>query len=434
MYKVSKFTFCCLNSNHELLLYNTFEGTRSFCKFQNDKLWDVFHEKKHLELNQQVFEKLITKGIIVDEAADEDKKLLYKIIDTVKSDKLILFINPTQECNFRCRYCYESFSYGKMSSYIQEKIVRYVRENIHKYSGLYVSWFGGEPLLAMDCIKYLSEQFIKICNFNKRRFEASITTNGYLLSVATFCDLLKYHINHYQVTLDGSEEIHDAYRVTAGGNKSFARIVNNLKDIKALKRGDFLITIRSNFTLESYKKIEDFLAILEEFCYNDTRFNVSVFKAGNWLQMAQKEILEQLIEDKEIMRKIYTSILNSPRKINLSTLFLEPGSGVCYAGKLNNYLICSDGSIHKCTVNFEDAQTAVGILEKGKITHNNNFYSMLSDFRYCKKINSCVNAPICMGNPCPLKIKSDQSCSYFSELLDIIMQIFDKQNEFELLG
>jgi uncharacterized protein len=54
-----------------------------------------------------------------------------------------------------------------MSKNIQDEIIQFVKENIHKYTGLHVAWFGGEPLLATNCINYLSENFIKICHFKK---------------------------------------------------------------------------------------------------------------------------------------------------------------------------------------------------------------------------------------------------------------------------
>lgn len=434
MYKVSKYTFCCVNSKHELLLYNTYQGTESFCKLPNDKYWNVLNGREPYEMDDLITQQLVDKGIVVKKTVDENKKLFYKIVDTIKSDKLVLFINSTEKCNFRCKYCYESFTNGTMPLEVQENLIRYVRENIHRYAGLHVAWFGGEPLLALDCVKNLSENFIKICKFNKRRYEASITTNGYLLDVDTFQRLLGYSIKQYQITLDGPQAIHDKYRVAATGTGTFAKIASNLQEIKKLRRRDFAVTIRSNLTLENYKVIDEYLAMLEEFCCDDNRFSVSIFKAGNWLDKAQESILGQLIDNEKSMRMIYQAILDSDRKINLSTMFLNPGNAVCYAGKLNNYLVCSDGSLHKCTVTFEDPQTSIGTLgSQGEMTLNEHYYSMISDFRNCKDIDSCFNAPICMGDSCPTNSKINKKCSYLKDCLDIILQIFDKQNSFELI-
>ena len=384
-------------------------------------------------LNEFASKQLLEKGIIVEEEADEEQKLFYLIMDSIKSDKLVLFINPTEKCNFRCKYCYETFAHGEMTKEKQKELIAFVRNNIHKYSGLHVAWFGGEPLLAKDCIRTLSESFIRICNFNKRRYEASMTTNGYLLNKEVLSELLDLYIKQFQITIDGTKDIHDRNRVTANGLGTYDKITQNLKEIKTLKRCDYSIIIRSNLTIESFKKIDEYLEVLESYCTGDNRFSVAIFKAGNWLDKAQEDIMDQLITNDNNLKEIYTAILNSNKKINLSTLFLNPGSGTCYAGRLNNYLICADGSLHKCTVTFEDPNTKVGEIKSGTIKHNNYFYKMISNFNKCKDIYSCFNAPICMGNPCPIKQKSGSNCSYFKDSLDVILQIFDKQNRFPII-
>ena len=133
------------------------------------------------------------------------------------------------------------------------------------------------------------------------------------------------------------------------------------------------------------------------------------------------------------MRRIYKAILESEYNIRLSDLFLNPGSGVCYAGKLNNFLICADGSLHKCTVTFEDKDSVVGKIQNGRLECNEKFYEMISDFNKCDKVFECFNAPVCMGEPCPVKGEGGSSCSYFKDTLDIVLQIFDKMGKFDLL-
>jgi sulfatase maturation enzyme AslB (radical SAM superfamily) len=99
-------------------------------------------------------------------------------------------------------------------------------------------------------------------------------------------------------------------------------ILINLSDLKKIKRRDFSIILRSNLTQENFQKIDEYLKLLEKFCEEDNRFSIAIFKAGNWLDKAQNEILGQLIENENNLKKIYKVILDSNRKINLSTLFL----------------------------------------------------------------------------------------------------------------
>ena len=45
-----------------------------------------------------------------------------------------------------------------------------------------VSWYGGEPLMALPIIEKLSEAFFRLCEENGVKYTESIVTNGYLLT------------------------------------------------------------------------------------------------------------------------------------------------------------------------------------------------------------------------------------------------------------
>lgn len=437
MYKVSNYSFFCLNKKKELLMYNSFVGTESFCKLENGSFSEeILKEKKAEYLPEKLYTVLAEKGILIDETVDERKRLIAKIGQTVNPRELCLYINPTEHCNFRCKYCYESHLRGEMTKEIQDEIIKYVRENIRFFSGLNVEWFGGEPLMGMECIRNLSAEFIKICKFYKRRYSASMTTNGFLLSNELFSQLLDMNVRRFQITIDGIKEDHDSFRVLCNGQGSFDRIMQNLRNIKAIPRRDFSIQLRSNITLKNFINIEEYLELLESLTKDDSRINVAIFKVGDWLDKAKDEIKGDIIETSNDMRRIYEAILNSNKRINLSTLFLNPGSGVCYGGKSNNFLFCSDGSVHKCTVTFEEVGTSVGELINGEIILNDNYYKMISDYTKCDKIFECDSAPVCMGEPCPVADRDDtvgKHCSYFKDCLDIVLQIFDKNGVIERL-
>ena len=248
--------------------------------------------------------------------------------------------------------------------------------------------------------------------------------------------MLDLNVKRYQITIDGVQEDHDAFRVLCNGKGTFDKIYANLMKIKTLKRRDFSIQLRSNITLKNFQNIDEYLRLLEELSKGDPRINVAIFKVGNWLDKADSNITEDIINDSNDMRRIYEAILNSNREINLSTLFLNPGSGVCYGGKSNNFLFCSDGSVHKCTVTFEEDNTSVGKLVSGKMELNDNYYKMISDYTKCEKIFDCDSAPVCMGEPCPVADREDtvgKHCSYFKDCLDIVLQIFDKNGKVDFL-
>jgi len=429
MYKLSKFNYFCENNNNELLMFNSFIGTRSFCKISNE-----YKEKINmLDLSEKILNELYDKGIIVDRELDEDQRLYSAYLRLKNPSHLFLTINPTEHCNFRCTYCYESFKNGTMSQKVQNEIIKFVRENIHNYSGLIVGWFGGEPLMAMDCIANLSKNFMEICKFNKKPYTASMTTNGYLLNYETFNELLTYKVRGYQISIDGTKELHNKQRITPNGKPTFDVIVRNLDDIRKSKRGDFAINIRSNVTYEIFDNLDKYVENVSNFCQSDDRFSVSFYKVGNWLDKVKDELRPQLIDDILVLKEIYKKFVESDKPININVDMLNPGGGVCYGGKLNNYLLCADGSLHKCTVDFEDPKSIVGKIENGTLSHNPRFYSMLSSSDNCPKYKNCFYAPICMGDPCPLKKRNVSNCPYHKEHLDEILVLYDKNKPFQTI-
>ena len=294
MYKQSKFNFHLMNSHNELLLYNCAVGATSMCKLVNP-LYQAEYEHKKCISNEAIMKQLIKRGIYVEEGVDENDKLQSIIDRILNPTDLGLSISLTEKCNFSCVYCYESGSLPRMDESIQQAIVDFVRHNIHRYTGLFVNWFGGEPLLEIDTIEKLSKEFQKICSFNKRTYSASITTNGYNLTLDTFHKLLKCNVLDYQVTIDGIKDIHDKQRYLKGGKPTFDKIVNNLKNIKALRQKNFRIVLRSNLTQEIFDVIDDYFDFVSELCSDDTRFNLSMCYASVWSDTIQENIKDKFI-------------------------------------------------------------------------------------------------------------------------------------------
>jgi uncharacterized protein len=73
---------------------------------------------------------------------------------------LILF--PTEECNFRCVYCYEDFAIGNMQPWLIDATKALLSKKIPHLKHLHLSWFGGEPLVAKKM-----GVFIILCHFSK---------------------------------------------------------------------------------------------------------------------------------------------------------------------------------------------------------------------------------------------------------------------------
>ena len=232
-YKPSKFNYCHKCSNGELLLYNSAAGTDSLSRVLPERSEPILKILKNgYEGEPENIQTLLEKGFVVASETNEDTLKKVRTMEQVMDSSLHLILLPTEQCNFRCKYCYETFKKGKMNDTVQDSVIAYVRKNIHKHTGLYISWFGGEPLEALDVVEKLSRAFQNICKVAKKPYSASMTTNGYDLSLETYKKLYDLGVYNYQITLDGLQEEHDRQRVLADGQGSFAKIVENLINIK----------------------------------------------------------------------------------------------------------------------------------------------------------------------------------------------------------
>lgn len=192
---------------------------------------DVLTPEESLRLlNREVLNDpgYIEKGYVVDPL--EEKKLFNRkyldFIDARDTDEIQLFYVPTYACNFNCAYCYQE-GYAQ-SGRDNEDTVNAFFDYIHRNFNTrrkYITLFGGEPLLPGETSKRFLEQFIDKCN--QYQLELAVVTNGYTLE--EYLPLLsRTSIREIQVTLDGTEPIHNNRRPLKNGNGTFASIVKGV--------------------------------------------------------------------------------------------------------------------------------------------------------------------------------------------------------------
>lgn len=133
---------------------------------------------------------LISHNFLVDEKLDEIYECDFSRNRAVFSDSTLdLTILPTESCNFRCVYCYESASNQHLTKEGERAIVKFVQQNVRKYRHVRLAWFGGEPLVRKDQVLRITKAINDICKSNGVLFSARMTTNAYELDIDTFNEL-----------------------------------------------------------------------------------------------------------------------------------------------------------------------------------------------------------------------------------------------------
>ncbi len=172
---------------------------------------------------------LTEKGYLIDES--EERKLYLKryldFIDSRDKDEIQIFFVTNYSCNFACTYCYQDQYINpniELNSEIIDAFFNYVNK---EFAGRkkYITIFGGEPLLGSSRQKDLIRQII--IRSVESDLDVSFVTNGYYLT--EYSEIFKKgRIREVQVTLDGTESVHNYRRFLKGGEGTFSRIVKGI--------------------------------------------------------------------------------------------------------------------------------------------------------------------------------------------------------------
>jgi len=182
-----------------------------------------------LPVSGEFAQELALKGYL---AAEEDENRLYRekyldFIDSRESDEIQIFFVTNYSCNFACTYCYQD-QYTNPDSVLSTDVIdAFFTYILKEFSGRkkYITIFGGEPLLNSPKQRELIGRIID--RANESGLDLSFVTNGY--SLEEYVDLLsKSKIREVQVTLDGTELVHDSRRFLKGGKGTFDRIVSGI--------------------------------------------------------------------------------------------------------------------------------------------------------------------------------------------------------------
>lgn len=275
----------------------------------------------------------------------------------------------------------------------------------NKLAQLNISWFGGEPCLALDVVDDISQYAQKLCKKDGVRYIASMTTNGYFLKEATLVRLLANGVTHFQVTLDGTKETHNKSRMLRGKQGTFDVIYRNLLSA-ADSNHRVSFTIRVNVSQENYSGVVELISLLAPDFAEDSRFSLDFHSVGQW-GGPNDENLPVFAEDRghaaintliEIARA--AGFDNKPSKRTLCS-----HGSVCYAGKRNSLVVGSDGTLYKCTVAFTDKRNKVGLVDrqKGFVTSPRKIAPWIKGSENSTKCKSCSFMAACRGKSCPLE-------------------------------
>ena len=371
--------------------------------------------------------KLIKTRFLVDSRENEITYLKEKNRKIQENGVWHLIINPTQNCNFHCWYCYEKHPQGKMEIKTINSVKCLIKNILHKdgVKRLIVGWFGGEPLLYFNEVVYPISAYAKdLAERLGIDYSFTMTTNGFLFKDSIIQKCNEIRLNDFQITLDGNREMHNKVR-NQNGKPSFDQILNNCI---ALLQSDVQIGIqlRINYTTDSIQ--EDYVRLLE--CIPaDIRNQIRVQFQRVW-QTYESEGDNNKVN--ELLNLHLKKLRENGFRVSFNTYYNIFRGILCYADRKNYLHINYDGHIYRCTARDYLLKNALGHLnEKGDVEWKDKESSEIGNQAFFDNslCLSCKYLPIC-GGPCfskwtevfkgrqlydcPLnKIKSDLTLSDF---------------------
>ena len=206
-------------------------------------------------------------GFLVDDRAS-DRRALEQYLASVKGDtsELNITLLTTLQCNFACDYCFQgdhgdyNKNADKMSPETAGRVADWFERELDRVrpEKFVLTFFGGEPLLNLPIMYSLAERAWRAAQARGIGVYLNIITNGLLLTPEVVDRMLPFGLSGVKITLDGDKDTHNRMRPLRGGQGTFDRIVENIRQVADRCR----IAIGGNFdesSAGSYPALLDYL-------------------------------------------------------------------------------------------------------------------------------------------------------------------------------
>lgn len=415
------FLYCSLTNSFARLSKDTYLDPRR--KFVDDM--PVEDEEVRIQLKHM-------KAIETDDAYELTRIRYMDDIRRFSRHSLSLTINPTLACNFRCPYCFEKEHRPKyMTDEVEDRIMELVRNSVGSQR-IFVTWFGGEPLLGFNIIKRLTEKLKGI----GKPYEAGMITNGYLLTDEVIKSLEPLCVRRLQITLDGRREIHDSRRHLADGGPTYDVIIKNIARCRDL---DPKLRIAVRVNIDKTNK-DDFIEIYKELIsLNHPNIEIYPGIVQTDCEVTSSDIRQVAspcdVCDREEVIRFLVGLYNE-HGLRYIDFFPKARMSMCTARNISSFVIGPEGEIYDCWNDVGDETKIVGKI--GETASNMKLHlqyiagaSQFEDDECLK----CVLLPVCNGGCQRNRIKDNNkkeksSCMLAKNYLEdfLYMHYLSKRN------
>lgn len=406
--KISKYSLFFDIDNAEFYTYNTLSN--ALIEIDEDSYLYLFKAQKDKsevstsKIGNELYDVLTSQKFIVEN--DIDSFLYYKSILTHQragKSHMHLTMAPTMDCCFNCHYCFEKYK-GKnyMSEEVMDNIIKYLNSMDNKPVLNKLTWFGGEPLMA---ISQMEQFYNKLIAGYKKPLSSNIITTGFHINSDALQVMKHIGISHMQITLDGLKDTHNSIKYTEGCDNVFDKVLDNIE--LTLKSSDIHVLFRVNLTKQNAHEYVDLYRMLKNRFKSFKKFGIApAFVMERGVPICKKESNDLIFNQREATE----FILELYHKHNIHSPFLNYPTRSFNECAIRNEVATSfdpEGYAYKCWEVIGNKEYAIGKLnECGKLTEINqiilNRHLYAADPVEDPVCSGCKYLPICHGG-CPIQ-------------------------------
>ena len=407
-WEASKYNLRTTAQDGSYVLWNSYSGAICVIKPEQRPGVQALLKEGYTGEPKGVVKYLSDNGFMVPKGTNEYRKVQLAFGQQHYRQNIFeLILLASEDCNFRCNYCYEDFARGTMLPSVREGVKKLVERKAPFLQQLTVGWFGGEPLYGFQAMEDLGPFFTEIAEKHSLHYASHITSNGYLLTPDVAEKLLAWRVTDYQITIDGMREQHDKKRPARDGSGTFDQIISNLIEFK--KRPErFRVRIRVNYDRENYPHLEELLSLLEKEFAGDDRFGVAFHGVGRWGGPNDQDLdVCGVDEQRKVQQQLSQSAQDKGFRPGGTVRDRNSlGRNVCYAARPYNFIVGADGKLMKCTIvlDKEDHNIVGQLMPNGDMVLNADNYALWTEpaFQSDTGCQKCAILPTCQGISCPL--------------------------------
>jgi len=417
--KISQFNIYNNIKDNKYLVFNTL--TTSLVVLNDDVYKKIFVSNI---FDNDDAEKLFSMGFLVNDDTNE--------YETIKNNRNVIInggkeyitdftILLTTNCNARCSYCFENgIAHNTLSFEQCDQIIEFIYEKSNK-NNINIWWFGGEPLLAFDKLKYINDGLIK----KGLIISSRITTNGSLITDDVINYSIKNGINSFQITIDDIGDNYNKIKNYCNIHDAFPVVIDN---IKKLLETTITVIIRINFKLGELSKAKIIREEIKGLIGNKARIyfaplslhNQESVKRGSIEESDYLELLELSKDDASFLSKNKYAII--PDSAGLYKYHLLPIGLSCVVEKEDNIVINADGKLYKCHRLVGHEEQSCGDIFNGIDMESNGYKLFVNPNIEQDECKHCNILPLCHGC-CKANRILYSECDNCSPLKDIIKDV-----------